>query len=223
MSVLESFTWIGAAVSLFGTGRYVVGIFRHGTRPRLASWIAWFLANLVMAAVALLSRAHLAFVFDMLAALGNFGVLLASMIRGAGERPAGRSDWMCLSTAAVCSVLILFFPQWALLSACLAMAANTVATWPTMQHAWQEPYAETWQLFAANAGASFLALASVLGTSGIRIGAIAGPLIGMLGNLSLTGITLVRRYGDQLAETVQEEIVELEDELAQATETGAMD
>jgi hypothetical protein len=199
-----------------------MGILKDGTRPRLASWIAWFLANVVMAVIAFLSHAHLAVVFDILSALGNAGVLLASAVRGAGQRPTGQSDWICLSAAVFCSVLILFFPQWALLSACLAMGANTMATWPTMQHAWHEPFAETWQLFAANAGASMLALASVLGSSGMDMCAIAGPLIAMLGNLALTSITLVRRYGDQIAEEVHEDIVELEEELA-PTKSGLLD
>lgn len=219
--MMASLAWIGAGVSLIGTGRYIAGIVKDGTRPRLASWIAWFVANGVLAAVAYKSGAHLAAVFNALSCLGNAGVLLVSGIKRAGERPAGQSDWACLVTAALCSAVILLFPGLTMLGAVLAMAANTIATWPTMQHAWDRPFAETWQLFAANAGASLLGLVSVASVSGLRLGVIAGPLIAMLGNITLTSITLGRRYGTQIAEELEEEVLELEESLQ--PETSALD
>ncbi|HEV7455035.1 MAG TPA: hypothetical protein VGO07_07295 [Candidatus Saccharimonadales bacterium] len=222
MNIVASLAWIGAGISLIGTGRYVIGIIKDGTRPRLASWIAWFVANVVLTIVAFLSGAYLAATFNALASLGNAGVLIAGAAKRTGERPTGKSDWTCLGVAAVCSAIIMIFPRLAMLGALLAMVANVIATWPTMQHAWKRPFAETWQLFAANAGASLLGLISVASVSGLRLTTIAGPLIAMLGNIALVSITLGRRYGTQIVEELQEEIAELE-ETVQPAEVHTLD
>jgi hypothetical protein len=211
MDPVSLLAWVGASISLIGTGRYIAGIVRDGTQPRLASWVAWLAANLVLAVVAMLGGAHLAAIFNGLAALGNGGVLTAAAIKRAGLRPTGRTDWGCLSAAGVCLVVILCFPHLSLLGAILAMSANIIATWPTGHNAWHNPFAETWQLFAANAGASLLGLISVVGATGnLKLTVIAGPLIAMAGNLTLTIVTLARRSLHQVAETIQEEITEIE-------------
>jgi hypothetical protein len=211
MDLVSLLAWVGASISLIGTGRYIAGILHDGTQPRLASWIAWLAANIVLAVVAVLAGAYLAAIFNSLAALGNGGVLVAAAIKRAGVRPTGQSDWGCLSAAGVCLVVILVFPHLSLLGALLAMSANIIATWPTAQNAWGRPFAETWHLFAANAGASLLGLISVAASTGnLKFTVIAGPLIAMIGNLALTIITLVRRSLHQVAETIQEEMAEIE-------------
>ena len=194
MHLIIFLAWAGSAVSLWGTARYLRGIMTDGTQPNLASWLAWLAANAALAVVALMHGAHAAALFDGLAGLGNAGVLAIALWKRAVERPQGQSDWMCLGAAAVCSAVLVLFPRLATLGALLAMAANLIATWPTMVHAWYEPHAETWQLFAANAGASLLGLVGVAASGGTQLTTVAGPLVALLGNLTLTAITLGRRY-----------------------------
>jgi hypothetical protein len=222
MHFVTYMAWMGAAVSLYGTSRYIIGVVKDGTSPRLASWIAWLIANTLMMYMAFQGGATSAGVFDALSALGNAGVLLASVIKRTGQRPSGQTDWVCLGIAGSVSLVNAAFPQLAMVGTVLAMFANLVATWPTMVHAWQEPYAETWQLFAANAGASFLGVIGVSGGASMKITTIAGPLVAMIGNVTLTGIALGRRYKREISSelaTIQEEvsleIAEVETRVAQ--------
>jgi hypothetical protein len=204
MRLIEYIAWLGAAVSLYGTARYIIGIYRDGTQPRLASWVAWCIANAAMMATAFIHGAHMAAIFDGLSAAGNAGVLIAAASKHAGHKPSGTTDWTCLGVAGVCSLVNAVFPGLALMGTVTAMFANLVATWPTMTHAWHEPFAETWQLFAANAGASLLGVVGVSAGGGFRLTTIAGPLVAMIGNMALTTIALARRIGrDIVSEAVQ--------------------
>jgi hypothetical protein len=85
-------------------------------------------------------------------------------------------------------------PDNKLLGALFAMLANIIATVPTIRHAWAAPREETWQLFAANTFASGLGCAGIILVGGFEIVSTAGPLIAMLGNLSLVLITIGRRW-----------------------------
>jgi hypothetical protein len=217
MQLITYIAWLGAAVSLYGTARYIVGIFKDGTQPRLASWIAWFIANVAMMFMAWSHGAQTAAAFDALSAAGNAGVLIAGAAKRAGQKPSSATDWTCLAIAATCSLVNASFPQLAMAGTLLAMFANLVATWPTMAHAWEEPSAETWQLFAANAGASLLGVIGVGAAGGFKITTIAGPLVAMIGNVTLTAITLGRRYRREITteiaaiqSEVAEEVAELE-------------
>ncbi len=213
MQVLDIIAWVGAAISWWGVLRYMAEIRRGNTQPRLASWIAWGTANGVLTAVALLNGNRIAAIFNGLAALSNVCVLVLCAMQRAGERPDNTTDRVCLSAAGLCLLTILIFPHATYLDAILAMAANIIATWPTIQHAWHRPQEEVWQFFAANVGANALGLVSVIAAAGVNLGNIAGPFISMTGNLGLVSITLGRGWLMRGIETVETEIQELEEEL----------
>lgn len=226
MYLIAYIAWLGAAVSLYGTARYFVGVLKDGTQPRLASWIAWFIANVVMMFMALSHGAHEAAIFDGLSALGNAAILVAAAIKRAGQKPSGSMDWTCLAVAGSCSLVNATFPHMAMVGAGIAMFANLVATWPTMVHAWEEPRAETWQLFAANAAASLLGVIGVGASGGFSVTTIAGPLVAMIGNTMLTAIVLGRRYRREitaelatLQAEVAEEVAGLEEGVAELGES----
>lgn len=205
MHNLEWLAYIGALISWWGTARYIIGVLRDGTQPRLSSWIAWSTANSVLMIVALMNGNHMAANFNGLAALGNIGVILASCVKRAGERPDTPTDWICLAISGACLGTILLLPRLTVLDACLALCANAIATWPTIQHAWRRPHEETWQLFAANAGANLLGLVSVIMASGLALTNIAGPLAGMTGNLILVCITVGRKWLVRVVEEVEKD------------------
>jgi hypothetical protein len=211
MYLIVYMAWLGAAVSLYGTARYLIGILKDGTQPRLASWVAWLIANLVMMFMALAHGAHDAAIFNGLSAAGNASVLIAAAVKRAGQKPRGGTDWTCLVVAGTCSLANASFPDMAMVGAGIAMFANLVATWPTMVHAWHEPSAETWQLFAANAGASLLGVIGVSASGGFKLTTIAGPLVAMIGNATLTAIVLGRRHRREITAeiaTLQAEVAE---------------
>ncbi|HSX42759.1 MAG TPA: hypothetical protein VLF59_01600 [Candidatus Saccharimonadales bacterium] len=225
MHIVTYVAWMGAAVSLYGTARYIIGIIKDGTQPRLASWIAWLIANAAMMIMAFTHGARDAALFDALSALGNAGVLVAGAVKRTGQRPSGATDWICLAVAGSCSLLNAAFPRLAMIGTAMAMFANLVATWPTMHHAWHEPHAETWQLFAANTGASLLGVVGVSAGGGMRLTTVAGPLIAMIGNMALTSITLGRRLGREVktevavvTATIAQEVTGIETEVVELGE-----
>lgn len=208
----SSLAWLGALISLYGTARYMVGIWKYGTQPRLASWLAWAASNIVLLIVAIKCGAYQVAVFNGLAGAANIGVLLLAAHCRAGDAPRGMSDWSCLAISLSCLIMIIAMPHMSLQGALLAMMANAVATWPTIRHAWRKPHAETWQLFAANAAAASLALASVPSPS---LEAVAGPLMAAIGNVSLTGITTLRR--PWVRRRARQMVTEIEAELQVST------
>lgn len=218
MHVMDFLAWIGAAISWWGTARYIMSIAKGDTQPRLASWIAWGTANGVLMYVALINGAHVAAIFNGLAALGNIIVLILCAIKRSGERPEGMTDWACMITAGMCLLTILLFPKLTMLDAILAMCANVIATWPTIQHAWQKPQEEAWQLFAANGGANALGLVSVFASSGPALSNIAGPLISMIGNGSLVAITVGRNWVTKTVSNVEEAVEEVFEEAVEDVE-----
>ena len=219
MHVLDLLAWAGAALSWWGTARYIMSIHRGQTQPRIASWIAWATANSVLMVVALLHGATVAAIFNGLAALGNIIVLVLCSSKRAGERPQGTTDWACLATSGACLITILIFPRMMLLDAVLAMCANVIATWPTIQHAWQRPREEAWQLFAANGAANLLGLAGVFASAGASLSNIAGPLISMVGNVSLVLITVGRSWLTRTVGEVEIAVEGILDEAAQEVAT----
>ena len=161
--------------------------------------------------VAILHGAVIAAVFNGLAALGNIVVLVLCGIKRAGERPYGVTDWTCLAVSGGCLFIILILPHMMFVDAVLAMCANIIATWPTMQHAWRRPQEEAWQLFAANGGANLLGLVSVFASAGASLSNIAGPLISMVGNVSLVLITVGRSWLTRTVQEVEDAVEDAED------------
>jgi len=218
MQWLDMVAWVGAGISLWGTLKYMVSIGRGGTQPRLASWIAWGTANGVLMFVAFINDLHTAALFNGIAAAGNIAVLAMSAVRRAGQRPAGATDWTCLAASGICLATILCFPRMAFMDAVLAMCANLIATWPTIQHAWQRPKEEAWQLFAANGGANALGLVGVFASAGAGLSNIAGPLISMIGNTSLVIITVGRGWLMSTVQTVEDAVEDAVEEVAEDVE-----
>ncbi|MGF7228380.1 MAG: hypothetical protein ACQR33_00145 [Candidatus Saccharibacteria bacterium] len=177
----------------------------------MASWIAWFTANATFTVLAVMSHSYLAASINGAAAGMNAAIILVSIRRKQADRPTGTTDWICLVSALLCLVMVIAFPENKPLSAFMAMAANAVATWPTLAHAWHRPREEAWQLFAANAAAGGLGFGAVAATSGMHLATIAGPMMATIGNVSLTLITAGRGWLTRAEETVEAEIRAVED------------
>lgn len=196
----------GASISMIGVVRYIRGILRDGTKPRLASWLAWLASWVVFMIIGLLQQDYGAAAFAGIGAVGNVGVLAAAWHKKAAHLPSGRTDWTCLILACACLAAMFAFPEAPLISAALAVAANLIATWPTLVHAYAEPHAETWQLFAANAGAGLAGCAGVIFAGNPQVSTLAGPAVSLFGNTTLTLVTLIRRRFSTLSSEICDEI-----------------
>jgi len=205
---------IGAGISFYGVLQYVNGILHHGTKPRMASWVAWLTANSIFTIIALQESAWLAAAINGAGVLANALIVGMSMRKKVPMKPVDGIDWACLVISVACVTLILVLPENKVAVALLAMAANLIATTPTFRHAWAKPREETWQLFAANAVANGLGTAGVVLVSGLEFVAMAGPLVSTLGNVALVSITLGRGWLTAVEKEIERDVQLVEEELA---------
>ncbi|MGW4769548.1 hypothetical protein ACWEO2_16080 [Nocardia sp. NPDC004278] len=182
---------VSVGISLYGVIAYLAGILDGGTRPRMASWVAWCTANTVFTAVAYLAGAYLAAGINAASATMNAAVIALGLRRGVSLRPGDNIDWACLLSSIAC-VLVTVEISDKTFGAMLAICANLIATVPTLRHAWSKPQEETWQMFAANAFAGALGVSGVLLASGYQFATVAGPLITTIGNIVLVTLTVGR-------------------------------
>jgi hypothetical protein len=194
MELSTVFACVGAGISLVGVTHYLIGIMRHGTKPRMASWVAWLTANGVFTAIALQDGAYIAAAINGMGVATNISVIMASALRKVDMKPSDAMDWWCMLVSVACIGSVLIVPDNKILAATLGMVANLVATAPTFRHAWKKPHEETWQLFAANAFANGLGVASVALANGVELVVIAGPLVATIGNATLVFITAGRKW-----------------------------
>jgi len=183
----------GVSVSLYGVLAYLNGIRKGETRPRMASWIAWFTANAIFTIVAINEGAWLAVGINGIMVGTNVAVIVVSLKKGVKLRPGDWIDWACLISSIGCVIVTAVSPakEFGIIA---AMLANAIATIPTVRHAWTKPREEAWQLFAANIGASILSITGIVMASGLSFGSIVGPLMVVIGNASMLLITVVRRW-----------------------------
>ncbi|WP_433194674.1 hypothetical protein ACQP1G_38920 [Nocardia sp. CA-107356] len=199
----SSAAYVSVGISLYGVVAYLIGMLDGGTRPRMASWVAWCTANSVFAVVAYLEGAYLAAGINAASASMNAAVIALGLRRGASLRPGDDIDWACLLSSIAC-VLVTVEISDKTFGALVAICANLIATIPTLRHAWSKPQEETWQMFAANAFAGALGVFGVLSASGYQFATVAGPLITTIGNIGLVTLTVGRgRFADEVAVPVR--------------------
>jgi hypothetical protein len=192
LTIESLLAFIGIGLGGFGTLIYGTHTWRRKNKPRIASWLAWAVTNTVFAWLAYTHEAYWAATFSAAAATLNYGVLVICLMRRRGSFKA--ADMACLATVFACLLLIATSAS-DLAIAWAGIVANLVATAPTFHNAWRHARHETWHLFGANAIANLLGIFSAGGIDDFT--KIAGPLVGMSGNLVLTSIILYRRWEAQ--------------------------
>lgn len=213
MDISITFACIGAGISFYGVLQYVRAILAHGTKPRMASWVAWLTANSVFTYIAMSEGAWLAAAINTAGVFANILVIVASAKKNVSMRPVDMTDWSCLLVSLLCIMLMLLMDDNKTAGALFAIAANLVATTPTFRHAWHKPREEAWQLFAANATANGLGVIGIIIATGAEFTTLAGPLISTLGNLMLVGVTAGRRLFVVVENEIIRDIELVEEEL----------
>lgn len=204
---------VGAGISFYGVLQYVKAIMGAGTKPRMASWVAWLTANSVFTYIAVSEGAWLAAAINGAGVLANGLVIITSAKKRVSMRPTDMTDWACLAVSLLCIAMIIIMAENKTAGALFAIAANLVATAPTFRHAWHKPREEAWQLFAANSTANGLGVVGIIIATGPEFVTMAGPLISALGNLALVGITAGRGMFMAVEQEIIRDVELLEEEL----------
>jgi hypothetical protein len=189
MTLESLLAFIGIGLGGIGTFIYSIHTWQRKNKPRIASWFAWAVTNTVFAWLAYSHEAYWAASFSAVAALLNYTVLFICLLRRRGSFK--RADVLCLLVVAACLGLIATSAS-DLAIAWAGIVANLIATVPTFNNAWKHYRHETWHLFGANALANLLGVLSAGGFDDFA--KIAGPLVGMSGNIALTSIIIYRKW-----------------------------
>ena len=152
--------FLGGLIGLFGSALYARDTWRGTTQPNRVTWILWTLAP-TLALIAEI-RAHVGWqwVMTFVIAFGPLLVLVASFTNGRSVWKIGPFDYLC-GAASIFGLVI-----WAITSndtvALLAfMAADGLASLPTIVKAYKAPETETLATFVASLFSSLLTLATV--------------------------------------------------------------
>ena len=189
MTIESLLALIGIGLGGIGTCIYGVHTWKRKNKPRIVSWVAWAITNTVFAWLAYSHDAYWAASFSAIAALLNYSVLIICIVKRHVEYR--RSDIFCLVAVFACLALVAvsvddFAVAWA------GIIANLIATAPTFHNAWKHFRHEGWHLFGANALANLLGVFSA--GSFDDFAKVAGPLVGMSGNIALTLILVYRKW-----------------------------
>ncbi len=135
------FVILGALLSLTGALSYARETLRGRTRPNRVTWLLWTVAPLIAFAVELADRVGLPALLTFSVGFGPLLVLLASFAAPTANWRLGRIDYAC----GALSVLALV--AWRLsgsgaIAICLSIAADALASVPTVIKAVQAPQTE---------------------------------------------------------------------------------
>lgn len=196
----------GALISSFGTIRYIRGIIKSGTKPRLASWIAWTISWIVVFIVATKDQSYVAAAFALAGVLRSGAVTCVTLYKSARRRSGIVFDRVDLASVSVSLICLLAYVVLAMPIICvlLAAAANWVASFPTIYQTWKQPHLDDWRIYSANLLACFFCLLGVFLESRLGVTTLAGPMVSLVGNGTIVLLLVGRRNLFAAREYVEE-------------------
>jgi hypothetical protein len=181
---------LALCITSLGTAEYLRKILRREVRPNVVSWLVWTVAPLVGAHVALSSGAGFLEVARTVAAgvLSCF-VVIAVLARSSGLPRVSVFDLVC-GILALASIVLWVARALPYDATCVALLADTIATVPTVVHAWREPRGESLSPYLAGLLSSLLALP---GHYTFELLSLAFPVYFVLLNMIIVVTVLVAR------------------------------
>ncbi|HSX45215.1 MAG TPA: hypothetical protein VLF39_03890 [Candidatus Saccharimonadales bacterium] len=177
---------LSSIITISATLPYIVDILKRKTKPRVVSWFTWALLGGISAAASLSDHQYAAGILSLSASVECLAVVILGLKYG--NKEFALFDIACQFGAIVGLILWFIFnsPAIAVLA---SITIDLIGSMPTLKHAWQRPYEETWITFALSGlGAVFASFAA----TSTRITAIASPLYLIVINLIFTVVLLSR-------------------------------
>ncbi|MEY9946619.1 hypothetical protein [Kitasatospora sp. GAS1066B] len=178
---------LAAGLSLYGSARYCVAIWRGEASPNSVTWFLWALAPLIASLVGLAHGVGLAEVTTLSAALGALLVCVSTVATSPrssiGRLSAGDLACGALSLAALLAWWRTSDPRTAI---ALSLAADLLAGLPTLAKAYRDPRSESVDAYATMTVGAALTFVTLRHWSFVGAGF---PLYLLLLNLTLTYLT----------------------------------
>ena len=175
---------IGTLLATVSFVPYIRDIIRHGSRPRLVSWMIWTILLTLMAIVSVQEHQWGSALITTVSAVGCFTVVVL------GRRYATRGTTQLekgVLVAAVAGIALWLVVDNPLLVMLVAITVDAVAYLPTVVHAWQDPDEESWRSYFVGGLGEVLILVAVVARHADTIGVLY-PAYAAVMNLAIVGV-----------------------------------
>ncbi len=183
----KSLIAISVVLTLASALPYIRDVIKGRTKPRVISWLNWSFLAAIAAFASFSDHQYPAAIMSFCAAIECIAVVILGWKKG--DRHLESVDY--ISQIGVIVALVLW---WIYNSAAVAIIAvitiDLIASLPTIKHAWQKPFEETWLTFLGSGlGAFFIILAA----EEAKITSLANPIYIALINFTIMTIILTKR------------------------------
>lgn len=182
-----AFLVIGSLITIASVVPYLIDIARGKTKPNLVSWITWTLLTAIATVAEFSAGEYFTAIFTAAAVVETGSVVVFGLAKKAYVRYE-TFDVVCQIAALVGIVLWQVFDS-PLIGILGAVIIDFIGALPTVRHAWQKPFEETWQTYAlCFIGAIF----GLLALSSFTWASLAYPLYLALINFLTVSVILLR-------------------------------
>jgi hypothetical protein len=181
-----AFIAISSIITILAVLPYIIDVVKGNTKPRVVSWFTWVLLTAITAAASFSDKQYASAILSLTASIECLIVVILGLKYG--DRKFTLFDISCQIGALVGIALWLIFnsPGLAIIAAILI---DVIGGLPTLKHAWEKPYEETWITFMLSGlGAMF----TVFAVNEVSITALANPLYLVIINFVFTAVLLSR-------------------------------
>lgn len=156
----EKFIFLGAAISFLAMLSYLRDTLRGKTKPNRVTWGFWAAAPLLAFFAQMQEGVGIQSLLTLMFAINSLLIFLASFLNKNAYWRLGKLDYICGGIALAGLVLWLLTGE-GLLAIVFSIAADFVASFPTIRKAFIEPETENADPFLAAALAGLIALLTV--------------------------------------------------------------
>jgi len=151
---------VGSAIPFLGDISYIRDILKKQTQPNRVSWLMWGISTLLVAFDQVHQGVGMIAMFSFAIAIGDILVFSASFVRGKGIWRLSSFDIAC-GIASALGLLVWTLTDNDTVALCAFMAADVLATIPTLKKSWSSPESESIAPYAATVLSSILVLSAV--------------------------------------------------------------
>jgi hypothetical protein len=139
---IEYIVFLGAALSIVGSGKYIIDTIKGRTKPNRVTWLIWAMSPIIGTIAAVSDGVSWAILPTFMAGFGPLLVFIASFFNKKSYWKLGRGDYLCGAMAIAALVLwsMTKDPNIAIL---FSILADLFAAIPTLVKSWRHPETET--------------------------------------------------------------------------------
>lgn len=147
-----------AVISVFSTLPYILDIVKSKTKPNIVSWFTWTLLTAIATSATFAAHEPRTALLTLGGTVATAAVVVFGLKYGVAK--FGKFDILCQVFAVLGLVFWLIFNS-PTIGIIVPLGVDFIALLPTLKHAWQKPFEETWLTFTIGTAAAILTICSL--------------------------------------------------------------